>query len=305
VLLYDQLVIPVPSDPTEVDRWQQRGRKPELQAELLAILGDDVTLPVPWTLARHAEWAARYGSPSERAREASVRDEVAKAVAFDADNVEMARRSAAAVATVVDPDDPGYMMTRMVLAEEFGSAGDRKLVDRIPRLEDVETVVAYGSYSDFAMERGHLDDRSVAGAQPVYKFEWSFFVPEDSDLSDKELLRRAVELAHTDAVPSWRAALQRWRNKSMLSGQTDADALAEMEAMIGEYREAARKLKMKTVVRTGVAVVAVAVGGAAAVAFPPAGLTALFGLASLKSPEPIPRQLEAAAVFHEARHRFR
>lgn len=307
VLLYDQLIVPVPDGDQEVVRWQGQGRQPGLQAELLKIIGSDLTVPVPWTLARHGEWAARYGPSSDPQAEASVRNEFARAVGFDATNVAAARRASApgvGPASVGDPDDPAYMMTRMVLAEEFGSARDRALVARIPRADEIETVVAYGSYRDFATERGELADEVLPGSEPVFKFQWSFFVPEASHLSDKELLRRAVELAHTEEVRRWRAALQRWRSKSVLKGQTDEEALRELETMIGEYGEAARKLKIATAVRTGVAVVA-AVGGAAAVLFPPAGVTSLFGLAALRSPKPIPKQLEVGAIFHEARRRLR
>lgn len=307
VLLYDKLVVPVPNGDEEWVRWTDLGREPDVQAELLGIIGRDLTVPVPWTLARHREWAARCGAPSDPGVEASVRDEIAKAVSFDAVNVESARQtspSAGSPMSAGDPDDPGYAMTRMILADEYGSARDRAIVDRIPRADEVDTVVAYGSYSDFVDERGVLEQDLQPGSQPVFTCQWPFFVPDDSDLSDKELLRRAVELAHADQIVDWRAAVQRWRRDAISEGQPDANAQQEMEAMIAEYAEAARKLKIKTAVRSGVFVLA-AVGGAAAVLFPPAGITSLFGLVALRPPpSQIPRQLDAAAMFYEARKRF-
>jgi hypothetical protein len=76
-----------------------------------------------------------------------------------------------------------------------------------------------------------------------------------------------------------------------------------MEALIDEYAEAARKRKIKVVLRWGFAVAA-AVGGAAAVFVPPVGLSAVFGLGALMPSSEIPKRLEAAAMFHEARRRF-
>jgi hypothetical protein len=304
VLLYDQLIVPVPDGDNERQRWRDIGRDPDLQDELLSIVGEDLILPVRWTLARHKEWAERVGEPAGTDSEALVRDEVAQAVRFDAVNVEQSRRDVGPPAGPGDPDDPGYLMTRMILTDLRGLAEDQAIVRRIPRVDEVDAVVAYGSYADFAEDRGELADNDEPGNQPVFMFQWQFFVPEDSRLSDKELLRRAVDLAHMDEVPAWRAALQRWRSNSVLKGKSDEEALREMEEMLRSYSEAARKLKIANAVRTGVAVAA-AIGGAAAVLFPPAGATALFGLASLKQPKPVPKKLEAAAIFHEARRRFR
>ena len=254
VLLYDRLVVPVPAGDEELVRWRGLGRNPDLQAELLGIVGRDLSVPVPWTLALHDEWAKRYGVPSDPQVEAAVRDGVADAVRWDATDVEMARRASAANAVPAgagDPDDPGYMITRRVLADEIGSDRDRSLVARLPRIDEVEAVVAYGSYSDFAKERGVLEHEVLPGTEPFFTFRWSFFVPANSELNDQELLGKAVELAHADEISAWRAAVQRWRRDSVIAGQSDAEALKEMEAMIAEYAEAARKLKIKVAVRHG------------------------------------------------------
>jgi hypothetical protein len=120
-----------------------------------------------------------------------------------------------------DPNDPAYMVTRLVLAEEFASRKDRALVARIPRVDEVEAVVAYGSYRDFSNQRGSVRQDPAAGGQPVFTYEWSFFVPSSSRRSDEDLLREAVKLAHTDEILTWRAAVQRWRRDAILSGKSD------------------------------------------------------------------------------------
>jgi hypothetical protein len=162
------------------------------------------------------------------------------------------------------------MVTRQVLAEEFGSAKDRALLARIPAVNEVEAVVAYGSYRNFSSERGDILNGATPGGQPVFTFGWSFFVPSSSKRSDKDLLREAVELAHADEIRTWRAAVQRWRRNTILLGKSDDVALVDMEAMIADYRRAARRLKIEVRSRWGLAV-AGAAAGTAAVFVPPVG----------------------------------
>jgi hypothetical protein len=84
---------------------------------------------------------------------------------------------------------------------------------------------------------------------------------------------------------------------------SDADALREMEVLIKDYAEAARKRKIVVAARWGFAIVA-AVGGAAAIFLPLLGTHALAGVGTLLETPEIPKKLEAAAMFHEARKHF-
>ncbi len=276
---------------------------------MLEIVGK-LGVPIPWSIERHTQWAERYAQAEAADEdEAAVRDDVAGAVAFDANNINATRRNSlqatAADPGAPNPDDPAFMVTRMVLADEFGSRKDRALVARVPRVDEVEAVVAYGSYRDFSSQRGSLMDDAAHGGQPVFTFGWSFFVPSSSKRSDQDLLREAVELARADEILTWRAAVQRWRRDTILRGTSDDAALADMEAMIADYHRAAQRRKIEVRIRWGLAV-ATAAAGAAAVVAPPAGIAAaVFGLGSLIPSRNIPKRLEAAAMFHEARRRFR
>jgi hypothetical protein len=307
VLLYDRLIVPVPDGPGEADRWREHNRDPDLQNRLLDIVGD-LGVRIPWSLARHDLWAQRYQQiNSEVVDEGAIRDGFTQAVGFDGNNVVAARRAkspAVQLRRAEDPDDPALMVTRLVLAEEFGSRKDRLLLAHVPTVDEVEAVAAYGSYSDFRRQRGDVVGGDVPGAQPVFTFEWSFFVPSSSQRSDEDLLREAVDLAHADEVVSWRAALQRWRRDTLLRGLSDPAALEEMEGLIADYRRAARRRKIHIRSRWGAAVAA-AGAGVGAVFFPPAGIAAaVCGLGSLvRSPE-VSTRLESAAMFHEARKRF-
>ena len=309
VLLYDRLVVPVPDGDDETKRWRDLKRDPDRQHKLLEIAGE-LAIPIPWSIERSRLWASQYAAAQQAgADEAAVRDDVAKAVTFDANNIGAARHASSTqppiAAGAPDPDDPAYMVTRLVLQDEFGSRKDRALLARVPLIEEVETVVAYSSYRGFSKERGIVHPRDDApGGQPVFTFEWSFFVPSSSKRSDADLLRQAVDLAHADEIRTWRAAVQRWRRDWFLRGTSDDAALADLEAMIADYRRAARRLKIEVRSRWGLAV-AGAAAGALAVAFPPAGIAAaVLGLGSLVPAQQIPKELEAAAMFHEARKRF-
>jgi hypothetical protein len=309
VLLYDRLVIPVPNGPDEVERWRGLRRDPSLQNRLLGIVGD-LAVKVPWSLQLHDTWAKQYSDeniPYDNS-ETSVRDDVAQAVEFDAKNIEMARRNISASGgqglTADDPDDYAFMLTRMVLADEIDSRKDRALLAGIPRTDEVKAVVAYGSYSRFKASRGTLTKEPEAAGQRVSTFGWPFFVPSDSNRTDDDLLREAVELAHADEIGEWRTAVQRWQRDAFMEGKSDVSARTEMEELMRQYAAVARKRNIRIRSRWAFAVSAAAVG-AAAVAFPPLGIpTALFGLGALIPTGKMPGNLKAAAMFHEASRRL-
>jgi hypothetical protein len=309
VLLYDRLVIPVPNGPDEVERWRGLHRDPDLQNRLLDIVGD-LAVKIPWSLQLHDTWAKQYAeddAPGDGS-ETDVRDGVAQAVEFDANNIEMARRNSPPPGqqsqAAGNPDDPAFMLTRMVLADEIGSRKDQALLAGIPRADEVKAVVAYGSYSRFKADRGTLSREPATGGQPVLTFGWPFLVPSDSHRTDDDLLREAVELAHADEIAEWRAAVQRWQRNAFIEGKSDVEARTEMEELMRQYAAAARKRQIRLQSRWAFAVSAAA-AGAAAVAFPPLGIpAALFGLGALLPSGKMPKNLSAAAMFHEASRRL-
>ena len=306
VLLYDHLVVPVPSDDAEAARWSARHRQPDLQADLIGILGAHV-VPFPWSLQLHDEWAARYGAQTKsEPGDAGVVEELAHAVAFDANNVIAAREpsTSAQHTWAENPDDPGLMITRLVLVDHFNEKRDRAMLARIPMASEVEAVAAYGSYRDFRARRGELVTSPRESEQPVFAFNWPFLVPNDSRPS-RDLLKQAVELADTDEVARWREAVQRWRRDTLLRGLTDVQAREELEGLIHDYGKAARRLRIATRTRWAVGLTGAVAGIAAAAIFPPAGVVAATAvLGGFVPKDAIPRQLEAGAIFYEARRRF-
>lgn len=67
VLLYDRLVVPVPPDDAERERWRAAGWQPERLDALLTILGERA-YPVPWDGTRQASWLDRYSAGSDVAQ---------------------------------------------------------------------------------------------------------------------------------------------------------------------------------------------------------------------------------------------
>lgn len=63
VMLYDRLVIPVPPDDAERERWQREGWDPTRLDRLLTVLGERA-YPVAWTVDRSARWRTRYEAGS-------------------------------------------------------------------------------------------------------------------------------------------------------------------------------------------------------------------------------------------------
>jgi hypothetical protein len=307
VLLYDQLVVPVPSDEEEAARWGARHRQPDLQKDLIGVLGAHV-VPVPWSLQLHDAWAARYDEKViDKPDNAGVVEDLAQAVAFDANNVIAARGSSpsAQYARAENPDDPGLMITRMVLVDHINEKRDRVLLARIPMASEVEAVTAYGSYRDFRERRGELVTNPGESENPVFAFNWPFLVPSDTKRPPRDLLKQAVELAETDEVALWREAVQRWRRDTLLRGLTDEQATKELEGLIADYAKAARKLRIVTRTRWAVALTGAVAGIAAAAVFPPAGVVAATAaLGGFVPKKAIPHRLDAGAIFYEARRRF-
>jgi hypothetical protein len=68
VLLYDRLLLPVPPNKTEADRWQKHAWQPELQKQRLDLLGD-LAEPIQWNDDRQR----MYEQEMNRLREAGLK----------------------------------------------------------------------------------------------------------------------------------------------------------------------------------------------------------------------------------------
>ena len=99
-------------------------------------------------------------------------------------------------------------------------------------------MIAYGSYDAFKADQGVQEAEqgdALVGAAPYALFGWDFFVPEDSEKSDAQLLRETAKLALRADLCESRQYFHGWL-RQMYAGDVDKqDAKAEMLTMLSEY----------------------------------------------------------------------
>jgi hypothetical protein len=333
VLLYDRLVVPVPpaGDEDEQARWRRMGWRPGRQQELLELIGRDFVIPVPWTDPHRQQWESRYEA-AKGAAKGAVRAELAGAakqdVAFTTsrrqeferrrghDAAELHRALMASEEKEVSrrgqPDEVdalAHHTTRLVLVDWSNMRNDTELFLSLPRVE-VDAVAAYASFQSFKKDHPlPLTDAAAAEAERLlHVFGWEFLVPADSERSDTDLLKQAVELAHADEIRSYRRAFHRWRRNVLLRGASPEEAREEMEAAISDYSRAVRRKRIKTAVKNAFLITTAAAPVGALALGPLAIVGAFSGLGHLIASKALrpeaPEQLEMAAMFHDARKRF-
>lgn len=296
VLLYDQLVIPVPADGNDRERWEKIGRNPSRLDACLKILGP---------LAQHATW----GAPQHEMFK--TRFAATQAVAFDTSTL-------AGIQT--QGGDPLYV-TRMLLAKEF-----------LPKLpSDVTSVLAVAAYPSrsacqkeipFSLLQTPSSQVTQARRERLgYLLRYRFLVPSGDGRTDMDLLREAVDLAADDDFQTKRAVIHRWQEDIISQGISDDRAIREMEHFLKDYTKYMQGKIRKGRWRWAHMLASAGLGlglGVAAVAAPmvavPAGVAAAaVGAAApitqfvlFDRDEPTPSGESAtAAMFYSARHVLR
>jgi hypothetical protein len=312
-LLYDKIAvpIPVPNDDADWKRWMRLGRKPERQRQLLKILGHNAQT-FPWSpelrdrfpyYADAVEASERRGQVDSGPRRADVAHTIEDDSRFLERDCEWYRARHAGQ----DPDTWDHRVDRQILVDRVNENLDRDLVERHARAGSITAVIAYGSYRHYTTEQPQLSlDRAVG--DPVMIFGWQFLVPSSSNRSDDDLLKEAVELANHREIGAWRAAFREWRAGIVATGVSEADAVARMDALMSDYKKAARRSRIKVKGRWGVGV-AIAGMGAVGVIMPPIAAVGAFAtlgsaLVAKRRDGGVPSGLNAAAIFHEAKKRF-
>ena len=321
VLLYDKLVIPRPATPEEMQanrngivedetsRWTRREWHPTRLRELLDVMKEEqVAIEVPWDTGAKRDWQELYQGPGASPLEPK-RSAFAESIQFQ---VDMAKSDL--------PEEAAYIGTGGTLALYVAGAIQHKLASKLISLArtpgvPVEPVIAYGSYHDFTDEQGvevvARDSSAQRQFTPYALFGWEFFVPEDSEKTDVQLLRDAVKLASRSDFREHREDFNGWL-KQMYEGQVDQhDAQENALKALEEYTKIARGSGIRTAVRYA--------AKAATVLAPLAGLAGHgigVGVGVLASgaalsvewllPKPeTPDRVRQAAVLYDARRFFR
>ncbi len=258
VLLYDRLVVPVPT-PDDVERWEANEWQPEQLRNLLNVLKDPnpdycLAVEVPWGPRHRGKWEQRWAQAKLTVRErARARWGAADAVTFDD---EILRRERAT--GVVDP----LYITRELLYAEGDERRDREFFERHPEVT-VESVAAYPSFARFEEETATGKEAAGDGEREgsVGLIGWEFFVPEDESLGDEDVLAAAADLARGEAFKRKRADFHELRRKTVAEGGSDQVFRARLEKGLREYQDEMRRGRFGQTVRWAFWLGGTAVGG--------------------------------------------
>lgn len=250
VLVYNRLLIPVPTD-DDIDRWDQLGWQPHRQRTILDILRDsdqDRVEEIRWDAELREEFTLRN---------AHVRAGLAAEAAREVADIQCRR--------FADPDAPPQGITRKVLADRRSEQRDHSIVRGVP-LSPVDIVAAYESLDEFSTDTGAVETAEVHASPDdlLGGFVWPFAVPEESERSDLDLLKRAVEYVHQPQVEGYRQAFHRWRGRVVRQGKSPREAAIELQEAIDSYENWVNDNRRRVVARSACFVVAVGLGVAGA-----------------------------------------
>jgi hypothetical protein len=306
-VLFDRLIVPCPppNDEEQYAEWVAEGWKPERLKEKLAPL-EDLAIAVPWGEELRKEWKSEYRSLTPSAR-ASKRMMLASGAAFDAKNIKSA-----------PADQPSKYLTRMVLANRLNEQADDVLVQKMRKIvgidpaTEIESVVGYGSYAKF-QEEVPLEESQPSnplGADAALLVKWEFLVPEDSDLTDGELLKRAAALSRKSEFRDSRRQFHEWRRKLSARHVSVEVAVAEMNRCLTIYNEIIDKTRLRSRALSALQVAAVA-APLADLALPGAGMIGgvVLGAGAFVADKliPVPQvgaREKIAALVHDSREAF-
>ena len=210
VMLYDRLVIPVPPNDKERERWHTAGWQPERLDKMLKLLGDRA-YPIDWNDNRKKSWVDRFTAGTDMAESTG---------------------------------------------EWAFSATRTELTEGLPRnVTGIQAVANYTSLQDLKKD---LSLRSAKeGEVPLYGgtaiaiLGHQLLVPDDPRWTHDELLKEAVALSSERASRRKRAAFWRWQreffdDKGITDQSAIQDAIEEMQDLLEDEKELARKQWKRT-----------------------------------------------------------
>jgi len=258
VLLYDKLMIPVPpisiekkvkqDEKSEYKRWVENKWKPKRLFRLLDIIKEknpDLIVELPWDKHAREDWENLYNS-NDTEHFGKNKTTLLQSTKYEID-----------VAKTTAPNDAHYLATAglisLYIANEMHNKVAKQLIalTKTPNTE-IEPVIAYRSYQKFRKEQSlysinqKITEKTI---NPYALFGWEFFVPEDSDKSDEQLLRLALKLARNNELQESRQLFHSWL-KQMYEGNVDPEKAKEkMLSMLNQYQSIVRDSRIKTIVR--------------------------------------------------------
>lgn len=315
VLLYDKLVIPTPptGNAEEFKRWIINGWQPVRQQRLLDLFDKKQLVLVPWNEYHRRNYEEIFDQASAGIEQRTrYRQEIAQQTHADVELIQMERREhhqQQGKTFDAEFDTKEYMITRSWLRDWSNAINNNNLIRSVPGV-DVSVIPAYGSYVTFQRENNvrTVQPHLMAEAELLGAFGWKFFVPDDTTIPPRELLRRAIELANREETKVYRKAFHYWRRSIILGLSTPGEAAKFMEDAMAEYEAAVKTSKFQMRQRWAYAIME-ATADLAAYLNPLIKLVMpAFKLADKVradvSTSKLPVRFYHAAMFHDARKRF-
>lgn len=205
ILLYDRLVIPVPSNEKDRITWTDNGWAPDLLEERLKVLGD-VAIESRWDETLQKEFQNRM-----------------QALKYDAADVVKEVQNAIP-----------YQMTRRILAQQPVA---------LPKgVAQVTVVAAYQSEKDFKGDFS-FDEKSEEHLGLLLGQKIAFPISDGAD--DKDILLRTIDLATSEDFKKKRQKLYEWQEDVLKRKIVTNKAIEEMDELIGEYNDCVKKAVKK------------------------------------------------------------
>lgn len=217
VLLFDKLVIPVPPDGKEAQRWERNGWMPEKQTRVLGLLEKKgLVVKVPWDAVRRKTF--RRGFKAAKA----AHHEGVNAYAMTAHQLLTDQQLTEIRDMPVRPQMiAGYRSRKRFRNDVAVVVVDKSQVRDTQRKEELAMAIGY-----------------------------EFLVPDESyepsDELDLELLRRAIAIATRDRFREKRAAFYEWIDRAVADQYTNQEALGEMNKLLKAYTHEVEAAGIKT-----------------------------------------------------------
>ncbi len=211
-------------------------------------------------------------------------------------------------------------ITRQLLQDFANADADDRLFRKLRVTRKVrpgsilEAVSAYQSFETFAADIPEADasqpEDYAQHLTPTSVFGWQFFVPDSSDVGEREdrrLLEKAIKLAMKTEFIEMRQDFYSWWSDVVASDITAAEARADMKQRVAEYQKLIKGQGWKTTARYAIKIADAFSGGLGLFnEMASVGAEAILGSADILVDERMkranaPARLKVAAIFHDAR----
>lgn len=222
LLLYDKLIVPVPDDDAEYERWMGKGWQPNKIADTVTASAGRL-LPVPWTAELRAQWK------DGQARLEKLGEEVAFGyTGFIYASSAAAWEEIAKSINILPAEDRPKRKPSLLAG--YQSAGEARVELGLSPLDP-----------EFARSRTNPENRPGGrSVDQVVAFKVRRLVHEPKLRDPGDAFEVAVKLADDPVFQQARQGLFDWEDRLYVDGWTREEAEAELPGLQEAYRDAVR-----------------------------------------------------------------